>query len=97
MVIRFPLISSTTLPVEIKLDVKVEMSESLLVICVCNVCPVVIRFPLMSSTIAPVEMRLAVLLSVEVLSTPVAAFNAVMSPSLSVIRPDTVVISVVRV
>ena len=51
----------------------------------------------MSSTIAPVEMRLVVLLSVEVLSTPVAAFNAVMSPSLSVIRPDTVVISVVRV
>ena len=55
MVIKFPLMSSTTLPVETRLDatvlisvvrvcpvvtrlvVKVEMSESLLVIWVCNV------------------------------------------------------------
>ena len=61
MVIKFPLMSSTTLPVETRLDatvlisvvrvcpvvtrlvVKVEMSESLLVIWVCNVCPVVIK------------------------------------------------------
>ena len=42
-------------------------------------------------------IKLAVLLSVLVLRTPVAVFKAVISPSLSTINPETVVISVVRV
>ena len=45
-------------PVITKLLVRVVMSPSLLVICVCKVCPVVARLPLMSSTILPVETKL---------------------------------------
>ena len=37
------------------------------------------------------------LLSVLVLRTPVAVFRAVISPSLSTIKPETVVMSVVKV
>ena len=37
---------------------RVDISESFDVICVCRVWPVVIKFPLMSSTLDPVETRL---------------------------------------
>ena len=63
--------------------VNVDISLSLEVIWVCKVCPVVIK--------------LAVLLSVFVLRTPVAVFKAVISPSLSTIKPETVVMSVDKV
>ena len=39
-------------PVETKLVVRLEISESLLVICVCKVCPLVIRLLLMVSVVA---------------------------------------------
>ena len=45
-------------PVVIRLLVRFVMSESLDVICVWRVCPVVIKFPLISSTLDPVETRL---------------------------------------
>ena len=45
----------------------------------------------------PVVIKFAVLLSVLVFKTPVALFNAVMSASLSVIKPETVFTSVVSV
>ena len=65
----------------------------------------------MSSTTAPVETKfavkvvisesllemLAVFASTEVLRVPVAVCSAVMSPSLLVINPETVFISVVKV
>ena len=51
----------------------------------------------MSSTMVPVEIKLDVLSSVAVLKTPVALLRAAMSSSLSVMSPDTVLISVVNV
>ena len=95
-------------PVVIRLDVKVLMSESLLVIWVWSVWPVVpklvVRVEISPSfdviwvcKVWPVVIKLAALLSVLVLRTPVAVFKAVMSPSLSTINPETVVMSVVKV
>ena len=51
VVIKFPLMSSTTFPVEIRLVDTVS-------ILVVRVCPVVIRLPLISSTTVHVETRL---------------------------------------
>ena len=55
----------------------------------------VIKLPLTSSTTLPVVIKFAVLLSVLVFRTPVAFLSAVMSASLSVIKPETVFTSVV--
>ena len=56
-----------------------------------------IKLPLTSSITLPVVIKFVVLLSVLVFKTPVALFNAVMSASLSVIKPETVFTSVIRV
>ena len=76
VVMRFPLISSTVLPV----DTRFVETVFILVVSVC-----------------PVVIKLAALSSVKVFKTPVAVFNVVISPSLSIIKPETVLISDVNV